>query len=177
MQGIHYRTNSLFPIAECDTILQNGAVLMLGTVFSLLFLLIHLQLLLRPANKQELFNLRHASARNVIERIFGVLKRRFRILHLAPEYNLNIQARIPAALCAIHNVIAKYDPGEGSLPENAAGDDNDYDNTNLTGTEPRDANVADKRDRIAEMMWQSYQQIRAEMDEGIDVIDDDDDDD
>jgi hypothetical protein len=28
----------------------------------------------RPANREELFNLRHASARNVIEQVFGVLK-------------------------------------------------------------------------------------------------------
>jgi len=28
-----------------------------------------------PRNPKELFNLRHASARNVIEQIFGVLKR------------------------------------------------------------------------------------------------------
>jgi hypothetical protein len=28
-------------------------------------------------NAQELYNLRHASARNVVERIFGVLKERF----------------------------------------------------------------------------------------------------
>ena len=33
--------------------------------------------LYRPKTKEELFNLRHASARNVIERIFGVLKCRF----------------------------------------------------------------------------------------------------
>jgi hypothetical protein len=30
-----------------------------------------------PVNAQELYNLRHASARNVVERIFGVLKERF----------------------------------------------------------------------------------------------------
>ena len=28
---------------------------------------------LRPKNKEELFNLRHSSARNAVERIFGVL--------------------------------------------------------------------------------------------------------
>ena len=34
-----------------------------------------------PHNPKELFNLRHASvARNAIERIFGILKQRFRIL-------------------------------------------------------------------------------------------------
>jgi len=52
---------------------------------------------IRPANKEELFNLHHASARNVIERIFGVLKRHFCILLLAPEYSLDIQAQIPTA--------------------------------------------------------------------------------
>lgn len=30
----------------------------------------------RPANREELFNLRHSSARNAVERIFGILKQR-----------------------------------------------------------------------------------------------------
>ncbi|KIJ19663.1 hypothetical protein PAXINDRAFT_34071, partial [Paxillus involutus ATCC 200175] len=51
----------------------------------------------------------HASARNVIERIFGVLKGRFRILLLAPGYNLDIQAHIPVALCTIHNFMRIHD--------------------------------------------------------------------
>ena len=33
-----------------------------------------------PANKYELFNLRHAQLRNIIERLFGVIKNKFRIL-------------------------------------------------------------------------------------------------
>ena len=33
-----------------------------------------------PENAEELFNLRHASLRNVIERAFGVLKKRFPII-------------------------------------------------------------------------------------------------
>ena len=55
--------------------------------------------------KEKLFNLRHASAHNVIECIFGMLKCRFWILHLAPEYSMDIQAHIPAALAAVHNFI------------------------------------------------------------------------
>ncbi|KAF8804646.1 hypothetical protein BYT27DRAFT_7035829, partial [Phlegmacium glaucopus] len=47
--------------------------------------------------------------------IFGVLKRRFRILLLAPEYSLEIQACIPSALAAIHNFIHLHDPEEGPL--------------------------------------------------------------
>jgi len=72
----------------------------------------------RPANKEELFNLRHASARNVIERIFGVIKRRFRILLLPPEYSIEVQAFIPVALCVLHNLITSH-----SEPENADDDD------------------------------------------------------
>jgi hypothetical protein len=57
------------------------------------------------ANKYELFNLWHAQAQNVIERIFGVLKRKFQILHLAPESSIEIQSHIPSALVSIHNFI------------------------------------------------------------------------
>ena len=46
----------------------------------------------------------------MIERIFGVLKRRFRILVCPPEYSMEIQARIPPALCALHNFICRADP-------------------------------------------------------------------
>lgn len=34
----------------------------------------------RPRNKEELFNLRHVSFRNQIERAFGVMKKWFRIM-------------------------------------------------------------------------------------------------
>jgi hypothetical protein len=59
-----------------------------------------------------LFNLRHAQARNVIERIFGVIKNRWTVLVLPPKYDMNLQARIPAALAALHNFILDHDPKE-----------------------------------------------------------------
>lgn len=61
----------------------------------------------RPTTKEELFNLRHASARNAVERVFGVLKRRFRILSIPPEYSLQVQSTIPVALAVIHNFIRR----------------------------------------------------------------------
>jgi hypothetical protein len=122
----------------------------------------------RPTNKYELFNLRHASARNVIERIFGVLKRRFRILLLAPEYGLHVQARIPTALCAIHNFIRTHDAKEGPL--SGTGDGPHHDNNNNhddigfnreeVNLEQGDADT--RRDRIAQEMWEDYQRVVAE---------------
>jgi hypothetical protein len=46
----------------------------------------------KPQNSKELFNLRHASLRNVIERIFGVLKRKYQILRSPAEYSIDTQA-------------------------------------------------------------------------------------
>ena len=66
----------------------------------------------RPTNADELFNLWHAMARNIIERIFGVLKRCFCILVYPAEIDMDLQARIPAALAAIHNFIRIHDPDE-----------------------------------------------------------------
>jgi hypothetical protein len=81
-------------------------------------------MIFRPVDKKELFNLRHASARNVIERIFGIMKRHFRILLISAEYKIEIQARIPTALCALHNYIRAHDPLEGPLPHAAVVNDN-----------------------------------------------------
>jgi len=120
---------------------------------------------IRPRNKEELFNLRHASARNVIERIFGVLKRRFRILLLAPEYSLQIQARIPAALCAIHNFICIHDPAEEVV---LAGDDHDngapldHDHVASAAAAAEVDRPSARRDRIAQEMWEDYLAIRQE---------------
>jgi hypothetical protein len=129
----------------------------------------------RPKNKEELFNLRHSSARNVIERIFGVLKRRFRVLLLAPEYSLEIQARIPAALCAIHNFICIHDP----IDEVMYTDDDDSNNGVVSNDDTIEAVAAEadqplvRRDRIAQQMWDDYLAIR--MERAIDNDNDDED--
>ncbi|KAF7372562.1 putative nuclease HARBI1 [Mycena venus] len=64
---------------------------------------------IRPANPWELFNLHHAQLRNVVKRIFGVIKGRWQILMRPPEYDMDIQARVPSALAAVHNFILKHD--------------------------------------------------------------------
>lgn len=79
-------------------------------------------------NREEFFNLHHASARNVIERIFGVLKRRFHILLLPTEYSMDTQVKILAVLCAIHNFIRFHtdstDDDEATSDEDSCKGDN-----------------------------------------------------
>ena len=58
-----------------------------------------------PKNKEELFNLRHAQARNCVERIFGVFKKRFPILSKPNEYPYPTQVKLVLALAALHNFI------------------------------------------------------------------------
>ncbi|KAL1349288.1 hypothetical protein AAHE18_07G145900 [Arachis hypogaea] len=59
----------------------------------------------RARGKQELFNYRHSSLRNVTEKCFGVLKAKFPILKLMPNYLVTRQTLTPSACCTIHNFI------------------------------------------------------------------------
>ena len=113
----------------------------------------------RPANADELLNLHHASARNVIEHLFSVLKRCFRILVYPLEVDINYQANLPAALAAIHNFICVHDPEElasfqeaqdwqlGMAGELATGE--------ARAVERAQANA--RCDNIANAMWAQYQ--------------------
>lgn len=138
----------------------------------------HSHVFFRPANPEELFNLRHAQARNVVERIFGVLKGKWDILTRAPEYSMDIQARVPPALAALHNFILKHDalewhailematedpnPGTrandddafGDLAEGPADDDEKY-------------RSEEWRDVIAQETWDSYQELLREREQSI----------
>ncbi|KAL5726030.1 hypothetical protein ACHQM5_009102 [Ranunculus cassubicifolius] len=59
----------------------------------------------RAQTRKEMFNHRHSSLRNVIERTFGVLKARFPILKLMPSYPFPTQVYIVIACMTIHNFI------------------------------------------------------------------------
>ncbi|XP_061340027.1 uncharacterized protein LOC133286609 [Gastrolobium bilobum] len=60
-----------------------------------------------PQNANKLFNLRHASLRNVIERIFGIFKSRFTIFKSAPPFLFETQAELVLACVALHNFLRK----------------------------------------------------------------------
>ena len=86
-----------------------------------------------PTNQNELFNLRHASLRNVIERIFGIFKSRFLIFKSAPPFSFKTQAEIVLACAALHNFLRqKCRSDEFSSDEE---DETDVDNANQNSEE------------------------------------------
>ncbi|KAL0550023.1 hypothetical protein IC582_014519 [Cucumis melo] len=58
-----------------------------------------------PSTSKEFFNVKHSSARNVIERAFGVLKGRWTILRGKSYYPVEVQCRTILACCLLHNLI------------------------------------------------------------------------
>ncbi|XP_074337668.1 uncharacterized protein LOC141674864 [Apium graveolens] len=60
-----------------------------------------------PENAKELFNLRHASLRNTVERLFGIFKSRFTIFKTAPPFSFQTQAEPVLACAGLHNFLRK----------------------------------------------------------------------
>lgn len=58
-----------------------------------------------PTNPRELFNLRHSSLRVTVERAFGALKNRFRIIDNKPFHPFSTQVKLVLACCILHNWI------------------------------------------------------------------------
>ncbi|KAJ3764677.1 hypothetical protein FB446DRAFT_656232, partial [Lentinula raphanica] len=100
---------------------------------------------------------------------FGVLKRRFRVMKTIPEYAIQIQARIPAALAAIHNFIRLRDPADALFQFTQAEEislgssrndvhptvpDSHY-HFHISPAEKTRASAM--RDRIAQECWEQYQ--------------------
>ena len=118
----------------------------------------------RPQNPKELFNLRHAELRNVVERIIGIFKKRFKIIREANFYPIDVQAKLVTALCALHNFIRIHDPRDdmGITQEEldvlledemrpAVGE-------SQHGVGRQEAErAAAQRDEIAGALWRSYQ--------------------
>ena len=118
----------------------------------------------RPQNYKELFNLRHAVARNAIEKTFGVLKKRFAILMVATFHIMEIQVKIPMAAAVLHNIIKALngdgqwlDHEEDIIPPHTFVDLPDGDEDNDDHGDNQGNNL---RDTIAYQMWNDYQRHR-----------------
>ena len=109
---------------------------------------------IRPQTAKELFNLRHSELRNVVERTFGVLKRRFAILRGAPEYPLDIQVKIVYALVVIHNFLAQNRATE--LPEASIDAEETAGDPGTSSSRSPDIKMEKEREGIADRMWAAY---------------------
>lgn len=124
----------------------------------------------RPENKEELFNLRHAKLRNVIERIFGALKKRYGILRTPCEYPLPTQVDLVLGLTALYNLILAINgPGvDSEVVGNECNEDEEEENENRSAGNDRDEEEGEDeeemknfRDHLAQTMWEDYLQYRA----------------
>ena len=119
---------------------------------------------LKPENEKELFNLRHSQLRNVVERIFGVLKRRFLSMDSGAEFDISTQIQTQFGLTALYNFIVLHRQADdediyiaGAPSSNKAGDTEPLKNTFSTGTR-----MNRFRDDIAAAMWRDYQAYLAQ---------------
>ena len=116
----------------------------------------------RPNNREELFNLRHASLRNQVERAFGVMKKRFRImrdpLDLAEKKDL---WKTYYSCVAVHNFIrienCNLDKGfENEVIQEILSEKYEAPEHELFDED--DIEAGEWRDLIAEAMWIDYTQ-------------------
>lgn len=116
-----------------------------------------------PKNPEELFNLRHSQLRNAVERIFGVLKKRYKIVREHNDFGTSVQARIVLAVCTLHNFIKAYDPGDmGDDDESGSDNESEDESARQTGEDTGETmpqEFDERRDSIAREMWASYQAI------------------
>lgn len=115
-----------------------------------------------PKTPQELFNLRHSSLRMAVERAFGVLKRRFKILRGARfGFSIRTQVFIVYACIALHNWLN----GQGAdvdAEAKEAEEDGLISEGDLVMEDGWRSGLADDefRSELAECMWESYQEHR-----------------
>jgi hypothetical protein len=110
-------------------------------------------------NAEELFNHRHSSLRVTVERAFGSLKRRFKILDDAiPYFPFPVQVDIIVACCILHNWVLSQGTDRFILPEN-----NLPPNPRRTPSQQAQDHrfMVEKRRLIAETMWADRQNYYA----------------
>ena len=94
--------------------------------------------------------------RNVIERIFGVVKRKFKILGQVTKYSIDTQVDLVLALCGLYNFIRQHEDIDHELAEVELEDEE-----GAEANEVKDAGnkyMNNKREEIAQQMWKDYQE-------------------
>ncbi|BAH94741.1 Os10g0129500, partial [Oryza sativa Japonica Group] len=102
-------------------------------------------------NEKELFNLRHSSLRITVERAFGSLKRRFKVLDDAtPFFPFRTQVDIVVACCIIHNWVINDGIDELVAPSDWSSEDIDESPTWQANDH---ALMVQFRQGLADQMW------------------------
>lgn len=103
--------------------------------------------------------MKHAKARNVIERAFGILKSRWAILRSLSFYPIKQQTHILLACCLLHNFIrtnTDFDPEENNVPEYVLNDDNPTPAADFIGNLEGSQQWTDFRDTMALNMYNQW---------------------
>jgi hypothetical protein len=108
-------------------------------------------------NEKELFNLRYSSLRVTVERIFGSLKRRFKVLDDAkPFFPFETQVDIVVACCIIHNWVIEDELDELIIPDASWVPNQNYASTS-SGQATEHTFMVNFRQDIANQMWADHQ--------------------
>ncbi|XLR01106.1 hypothetical protein S83_067304, partial [Arachis hypogaea] len=118
-----------------------------------------------PRNYQEYFNRVHSSTRNIIERCFGLLKKRWSILRSPSFYPVKTQFQIIIACCLLQNFIRKsmeMDPEEeGSILDEFT-PDGDEEQHGMIDVVENTNEWSHWRDNIAHEMYEEWRASRTE---------------
>lgn len=111
-----------------------------------------------PRNAKELYNLRHSSLRNGVERAFGILKGRFRAIDAKPFWSYKTQVDVVLACCILHNLIMGLDPNDYIAQQVTIESQSNTQRIYQSQREEREESRewATIRDVIANQMWDDY---------------------
>ncbi|KAJ1693176.1 hypothetical protein LUZ63_009874 [Rhynchospora breviuscula] len=108
---------------------------------------------------EELFNHKHSQLRNIVEKTFGILKSRFRILVDMHPYEFKIQTDIVIACCILHNFIKKHNRLQGNPEDNIFEERLNRNRTCNSQPDEEDSGVPNMqignnlRDSIRDILW------------------------
>ncbi|XP_057778460.1 protein ALP1-like isoform X1 [Salvia miltiorrhiza] len=121
----------------------------------------------QPTTAEELFNMKHSSARNVIERVFGLLKNRWGILRSPSFYPIKFHNRIILTCCVLHNFIKNEMGGyqmddEDEIPLEGEDHNEDDDGESITSVEPSNEWMNFRKNLAVNMFntWRSQRNSR-----------------
>ncbi|XP_043716301.1 uncharacterized protein LOC122664519 [Telopea speciosissima] len=117
----------------------------------------------RPQGAEELFNFTHSSLRTVIERSFGVLKKRFPILKMMPSYDLKTQVLIVIACVTIHNFIRKQAAADWFFKKAERGTfDDEWEDSDSDSDDEDVVDFANVAGSTQQKQWEAYRRQIAE---------------